>query len=110
MTTTLRHTTNCRVPQLSWKLQPKRNSFLDFPKRFRIIGPRLCRSFSWVFVHQPAGGVHAIHAQIHQRAASRQLLIQQPALRNTGYVKLAECGVYSVNSTEFTTLNKFLQM
>src|ERR1700675_245161 len=95
--------------QPALKLQTKRDAFLHLPELLGVVDPTLRRNFRWVFFHQPTGRVHAVDAQIHQRAAPGYFRIDKPGRGNARRVKLTERGVYNINATEFATLSMPLQ-
>ena len=67
-------------------------------------GPRPPRDF----VDEPASGVHAVHAEIHERAAAGETGIDQPRQGSAGQMQFAERRVDDIDTSEGAFLDQLL--
>src|SRR3984957_17459949 len=94
----------------AFEIEPEGDALLHLSIPSFIANPADAAGRNWVFVQQPAGCVHAVHAQIRQRSSTTQLLRKQPG---GGVVSIRtefckQC-VDDVDSAQLACRDHFLQ-
>src|ERR1700751_1035089 len=89
--------------------QAEGNAVFDPAEAFGVVGPCMRRGIEGRTSCEPAHGVHAIDADVHEGASAGDLRIQLPVARFDPLPDFGVGGKDVTESGEFAAANKFLQ-
>src|SRR5580704_17263091 len=89
--------------------ESERDAVFDFAEALGVVSPGMCRRLDRGGARQPAHGINAVDADIHQRTASRQPWVQLPRLC---FYRVDEFGVsrkHVPETAKFASRDQLLQ-